>query len=68
MGIVALNMTSAFNSVSKAIPKSVFNLIKGVLTHPTPVSPHLPQLLVCGCDFNKIKIPNKTKEIGSILK
>ncbi len=33
--------------------------MKGILANPTPVSPYLPQLLVGGCDLNKIKIPNK---------
>ncbi|KAF7643665.1 hypothetical protein LDENG_00235560, partial [Lucifuga dentata] len=51
---------SEFKSITKAIPKSILNLIKGILTNPTPICPHLPQLLIGGCDFNEIKIPNKT--------
>lgn len=51
---------SYFTSIVKAIPNSVLELTKGIVLSSINITPRLPHLLVGGCDFENIKIPNKT--------
>ena len=50
----------SFASIMKAIPNPTLHLIQGIVSNQTHISPNLPHLLVGSCDFESIKIPNKT--------
>lgn len=51
---------NSFASIMRAIPEPTLNLIQGIVSNSTHISPNLPHLLVGNCDFESIKIPNKT--------
>lgn len=50
---------NSFASIMRAIPEPTLNLIQGIVSNSTHISPNLPHLLVGNCDFKRIKIPNK---------
>ena len=44
----------------KAIPKPTLHLIQGIVSNLAHITPNFPLLLIGNCDFEGIKIPNKT--------
>jgi len=51
---------ASFESITKAIAKAVVCQIKEILSYSVSIIPHLPVLLVEGCDFKGSQLSNKT--------